>query len=402
MDRRLGAHISPLQKIRLLHVTFFYLITLAVISNKYSPVNLNLNTDVKEICQGVNCKEEDVCDHSLRSTTILNSTNQEPKCQCVDCKEDKICGGLWRGNWYPYPGSRIGNTPNGYIDPCFDENAYLLKTKIHMVISHCNANLNWISDFTKGFNISSIHVVTKCGKEVEGAPISATIEKIPNVGRCDHTYAHYITTIMDQKVKKGEESDSIIVFLKDDMSPANIKKIGREWSGLDAMIRTALSENGFACGSFSLDKNISAYAYRDQLFGYRIRWYNPKLHAAKGYNGTGSEFRGKFTNVGEFYNSIPGHQTLPKFVQTCFGGVFAASVPSVMKRDMAFWAHIERVLSRGDNIEEGHYAERTWASFFAKPLEPYHVEGLEKYYTGTESVKGKGLYGILLRKDNKK
>ena len=70
-----------------------------------------------------------------------------------------------------------GNTPNGDVDPHFVENAYLLKKKIHLVISHCTANLNWISDFTKGFDISSIHVVTKCGKEVGGAPTNATIEK---------------------------------------------------------------------------------------------------------------------------------------------------------------------------------------------------------------------------------
>ena len=150
---------------------------------------------------------------------------EQPRCRCVDCEEDKICGGLWHANRYPYPGSRIGNRPNGDVDPDFDENAYIFTKKIHLVISHCSGNLNWIPAFTKGFKVSSIHVVTKCGKEVVGAPASATIEKMPNVGRCDHTYAHYITTIMDQKVKKGEESDSIVVFLKDDMSPANIKKI---------------------------------------------------------------------------------------------------------------------------------------------------------------------------------
>jgi len=202
----------------LLYVAFFLIITVAVyISNNSSPpsrVGRELSRGEKAKCQGIDCEEGYICDRSLRNTMIfLNSTNQEPKCQCVDCEEDKTCGGLWRGNRYPYPGSRIGNTPNGssYVDPCFDENAYLLKKKIHFVISHCNANLNWISDFTKGFDISSIHVVTKCGKEVEGAPTSAAIEKMPNVGRCDHTYAHYITTIMDQKVKKGEESDSIVV-----------------------------------------------------------------------------------------------------------------------------------------------------------------------------------------------
>jgi hypothetical protein len=109
-----------------------------------------------------------------------------PKCKCVDCEEDELYGGLWNANKYP-----------GKDD--------LHTKKIHIVVSHCKNDLDWISDFTKGYNIASIHVITKCGAPVNGAPNIATIQVLPNVGRCDHTYAYYMSTVLDQKVEIDDE-----------------------------------------------------------------------------------------------------------------------------------------------------------------------------------------------------
>ena len=39
-----------------------------------------------------------------------------------------------------------------------------------------------------------------------------------------------------------------------------------------------------------------------------------------------------------------------------------------MKKPIWVWTAIERSLSRGNNILEGHFAERTWVSLLAKPL----------------------------------
>ena len=46
---------------------------------------------------------------------------------------------------------------------------------------------------------------------------------------------------------------------------------------------------------------------------------------------------------------------------------------------MAVWHAIESTLERGDNIQEGHYVERSWARLLAKPLSNYQVEALRKY-----------------------
>ena len=94
---------------------------------------------------------------------IITQDTEDPlKCKCVDCGEDEICGGLWKGKRYP--------------------GDYDLKTKkIHIVVSHCMNDLDWIPGFTKGYDVKSIHVISKCENPVKGAPEAATIEVLPNI-----------------------------------------------------------------------------------------------------------------------------------------------------------------------------------------------------------------------------
>eukprot|EP00980_Cylindrotheca_fusiformis_P004887 scaffold1038_cov100-Cylindrotheca_fusiformis.AAC.10 len=67
---------------------------------------------------------------------------------------------------------------------------------------------------------------------------------------------------------------------------------------------------------------------------------------------------------------------------------------------MEVWKAIEKGMSRGDNIQEGHYIERMWGMLLAAPLEQYQVDAIYEYadthlqpgyhkkYGGTGSVLG--------------
>jgi hypothetical protein len=143
----------------------------------------------------------------LYESSVLDSSNSS-KCTCVDCTEDTVCGELWKG---------IGR---------YDKDATELDLHIHIVVSHCKSSLDWLAEFTKGFAIDSIHVITKCGYPVVGAPDSAIILTLPNVGRCDHTYAYYIANLLPQLVPDVKKSNSIVVFLKDDISNKNMHQQG--------------------------------------------------------------------------------------------------------------------------------------------------------------------------------
>jgi hypothetical protein len=62
-------------------------------------------------------------------------------------------------------------------------------------------------------------------------------------------------------------------------------------------------------------------------------------------------------------------------------------------------------LSRGDNIQEGHYMERTWAVLLASPLEEYQMKGIKSYSNLVLKRGYEGLYktsepftGMLVRR----
>ena len=59
------------------------------------------------------------------------------------------------------------------------------------------------------------------------------------------------------------------------------------------------------------------------------------------------------------------------------------------------WKRIELSLSRGNNIEEGHFAERSWAGLLAYPLADEQVQLLESIPSIKMSRENYALKGIL-------
>ena len=343
-------------------------------------------------------KEEE--DRAAAEAAKKEDLPNDKVCKCVDCEEDELCGGLWKANRYP------GNDNDNTNDKNFNGNN---GAKIHIVVSHCKSNLGWISDYTKGYeaDIASIHVITKCGVPVKGAPNNATLEVLPNVGRCDHTYAHYITTILDQKVVEqqaahghghghGHEKDSIVVFLKDN----HILHQGTgKWNNFESMVRLASTSNGFACGvlptSILVRKKIffiSAYHEVKTLFEFTLGGYRNGKYTQSDRE----PFESVYRNIGALYDSLGAGPLPAEVVQVCYGGIFAASVPNIKNIDGPVWEKVEQILSRGDNIQEGHYMERSWAYLLATPLQSFQVKALLKH---SDSVNPghKRMHGALLK-----
>jgi len=78
------------------------------------------------------------------------------------------------------------------------------------------------------------------------------------------------------------------------------------------------------------------------------------------------EFKSPIKDQGEWLKSV--HTTLPQpMTQVCYGGVFVTAAKQIRKRGSKVWSSIEKSLSRGDNIQESHYAERSWAGLLAYP-----------------------------------
>ena len=50
----------------------------------------------------------------------------------------------------------------------------------------------------------------------------------------------------------------------------------------------------------------------------------------------------------------------------------------MLERPQRVWSRLTSLLSRGNNIEEGHYAERLWAALLSPPLDTHDVAAVQR------------------------
>ena len=109
-----------------------------------------------------------------------------------------------------------------------------MRKRRHIVISHCKNPLDWVDEFTIGYDVASIHVIAKCGEPMSKIKASsvARIDALPNIGRCDHACACHIANVVPTIVQEDETDNSIIIFLKYDISAKHLHESG-EWTNFE-------------------------------------------------------------------------------------------------------------------------------------------------------------------------
>jgi len=243
-------------------------------------------------------------------------------------------------------------------------------SKIHnvsLIISHCDHPLTWVSNFTSGFeNITNkVWIFTKCGKEVIDAPQNAEIFELPNVGRCDHTYAYWMSNYFYKNYSNPLDSPyEIFVFMKDTDYMFDTKKsLGRKFEDIIALAVT----NGLGCMMTDIAPwNLHKYSIlRKYELGARY-----KRAEGEDLGEPVSFHNDKLENLGKWVDQLQLYPTASTqdIVSVCYGGVWAATGSQIAEQPKKVWEAIEESLSRGDNIAEGHYAERMWAALLSKPL----------------------------------
>lgn len=289
---------------------------------------------------------------SSEPVTTMEATEAATGCTCVNCETDKRCGGLWKGG-------AVGGDASFF-------------NRITIVVSHCVSPLHWLPGFTKGFVINDLTIISKCNATIEGAP-GAKVVRLPNVGRCDHSYAHWMNEFSN-RIENEDDGKHVVVFLKDNQQ---IHQPG-EWRSFGDMLRIS-SKNGFACGMEptnypALGNSLSAYHEWNVLRRFRIKGYtsnNTQYHRMEGGKQPfGSPHNAMADWVWDLRLPIP-----QDLVQVCYAGTFAATASQIRRRAVV-WSSLVQSLSRGNSIEEGHYVERVWAGLLAKPLAPDQVAAL--------------------------
>lgn len=237
----------------------------------------------------------------------------------------------------------------------------VVNRKIWVVLAHCNEAISWLPHYLEGLPIANITIISKCGNPVIGAPASATVISLPNVGMCDHSYAYWLA-----RMSFRVSSVDFILFLKDTTTkPDHINRAAWRYpyqSAAKSMMASALRD-GFGCPVHFRPPRS------DWFVGRRLRMYNQKRHVVH-YNFDNNARQipwliREMSNFGKFVDAL-GFD-LPEVLQVCFNGVFVTMGNKVQQQRL-LWPKVEKALSRGANIIEAHFMERLWRATLSNTL----------------------------------
>lgn len=292
--------------------------------------------------------------------------------------------------------SGYGNFSN--VDP--DSTSYMcsnriwqpLTTSIHtsrhdgvvkagVVVSHCNQDISWLAGEIEllrrcrmaPVEVTSLHVYSKCGVMPIGIPSWASLIRLPNVGRCDHVYAYHLAETPAANLQ------DVTIFLKD----SYYANRGADWERpvlTTCQFVSAAWQNGmgFGCAMSPRANEVvlgSAWHIGDQLAQFSMDGYAAFSASKDNSSRFESPVRplGKWlAHIGVLPDGKAEELLAQKIVPVCFGGQFAVARQNILTLSQESFRKMESALKRGDNIEEGHYAERLWASILSsKPPWPH-------------------------------
>ena len=341
--------------------------------------------------------------HNTTSSEAVSP--KEGTCSCVECDTDAVCGGLWRGTMPNVHGK--GNDGIQF-------------QHVHIVVSHCTSELGWLSGFVKDIpTVKTMTVYSKCNQQASipadvQSSIVTSIHSLPNKGGCDHSYLYWIT--QEHLQSQDHNSPDVVVFIKDTFRPdaTELMQPGVPRS-LSDMLRI-VAFRGFGCAVElhrakweNTSPDLSTYHVTKKLRDFALMKYQRTLtqnqqqqeapaQDEKKENGEDSSFHtpalrkfGKFTKYFEI--------DLPKnLTEVCYGGGFAVDASRFKEFPLPKWEELEKALKRGDNIEESHHMERSWAAILSPPLGQTQIDALWQHSTGVAVRRG-SIMGALKRED---
>lgn len=199
--------------------------------------------------------------------------------------------------------------------------------------------------------IRNVRVYEKCGPNNSCRKFATHVHPLPNVGSCDHTFAHDMGRHWNGDAK-------ITVYAKDNFNhvPPRSVPIPRK---VENMLRDA-QKNGIGC---VLKARDSPTHFRWSL--PRRKYVRKTPHRNSSFDGVPFAPPMHLSSISKWWEELNLDVRAP--FTTCYTGTFAVSATSLMRVKNDTFRKIETLLSRGDNIMESHYMERTWGIMMTLP-----------------------------------
>jgi len=213
-----------------------------------------------------------------------------------------------------------------------------------VIITRYNEKIDWID-----YIIDSVDQIIVYNKGTNDdlfkhyePPAKVVIVKLPNIGRIDHSLTHYI-------LENWENLPDTIINL-----PASILMCAKKGTYLNAMRKRfdIVEEryNGFYSPRF--------HKVNPETYNYTIDNYQ-----AEGYcNRNDNPFiKSEYPDFRAWKSALIDDRPIRYLAMR---GMFVVSRKNILHIKRSIYENLLKTLSVGDNIENGHFAERIWGHLF--------------------------------------
>ena len=217
--------------------------------------------------------------------------------------------------------------------PIFSTNS-----KIDLVISYYKEDLDWLQNYAH-IPFRHIYIYNK-GPGTPNTTIPHTEIRLPNIGRCDHTYLYHIVTKYDT------------------LAPVTVFTTG------SSDLPHKKDQLAFTVTKAAETNNSVFHGYRfnhvaNELYNFRLDEWQATHSNNKG--GVDELHPAMIQPFGRWYESLfPG----VKATFATFGGVFAVSMEHVHQHTIDYYQRLLEEFPNHSNPEVGHYFERAWIAVF--------------------------------------
>ena len=257
----------------------------------------------------------------------------------------------------------------------------VLKNKFQIVIARYNENINWLLPYR------DITIIYNKG---DYNPILNKFQTIylENVGRESHTYIYHIVNNYDNLAERtlffqGNISDHKMLDIEDyfkndnfigQFNEINIKDLSHNINHYGKYKKDYLSGNMKKC-------NFTPYDWIKKVIGIDITM-NLSEHSVDK----------------ELFSGMSMKENTQKPLYVVWGANFSLSKELILSKPKEFYQNILRYIDYHQNLEEGHYLERTWHIIFNFP----YIHKSKIYYLFFNNYeKINDLKKILYTKQNK-
>ncbi len=210
-----------------------------------------------------------------------------------------------------------------------------------LVIAYYKENLDWLAAY-KDRQFRKIFLYTK-GAEHPVSPLPYIEKKLPNIGRCDHTYLHHI-------VEEYDNLPTVTIFATGSAHAIAYKK-----QTLDFIVEKVFTTHD------SVFRGQRHKSIKNTFHDFKLNSWQATNSSNKESTEKDALHPAPIRPFKQWYEkTFPGIDV--NFVT--FGGVFAVSKQHIQSRKKESYAELMAQFPKHSNPELGHYIERSWLAVF--------------------------------------